>query len=287
MKIGFISHGSPDYLADIVLDGLLRIHGRQNISVDCNLRPQPGASGPYQHLCMGITDPEPFDIHEAEVLVASSRSVKAVVKWKKRTGRTAIAILDGEDLGGVNLKAAASVKVYFKREYFHLTPYPPNVRPLSFGAIPEEFSQPLVVKRQVLYSGHDTHAFRKEIKGVLSSMGFPAAPNQDKRLYNKALSESLIGVSVRGLGWDTYRYWEIPYFGAALLAQRSPQVISENFVEGQEAVFYEYAEQFRKKLTHMIEHPDETEKIGKAGQKAVMERHLSVNRARTVLEAIA
>ena len=37
--------------------------------------------------------------------------------------------------------------------------------------------------------------------------------------YMRLLSRSKIGVSVRGLGYDTYRYWEIPYAGALLLEQ--------------------------------------------------------------------
>lgn len=287
MKIGFISRGSPDYLTDIVLDGLIRSQGRENVSVDCNFRSKPGAWGPYQHLCCGIDGPEPFDIHDAEVLIASVRSLDAMACWKQKTGKSKIAIIDGEDVGEVDKAACGFAKVYFKREYFHFVNYPANVRPLPFGAIPETIPESTITKHHVFYSGHDNHPFRKEIKAVLASMGYPHSVNQDKKGYNKAISESMIGISIRGMGWDTYRYWEVPYFGATLLTQKSPQVINGNFVDGHEAVFYETAFDFRRKLMEMLSAVDRTEKIGVAGHKAVMERHLSIHRAKTVLEAIA
>ena len=40
--------------------------------------------------------------------------------------------------------------------------------------------------------------------------------------YMQVLARSRIAVSVRGLGYDTYRYWEIPYAGALLLSE-SPE----------------------------------------------------------------
>lgn len=287
MKVGVISRGSPDYLIDIVTDGLIRLLGRQSVSVDYNIRHEVNSSGPYQHLCRGLNGPEPFPIEEADVLVASRRSMEALRRWIKQTGKGKVALIDGEDHDQIDVAAAGLVSVYFKREYFHFRPYPPNVRPLSFGAIPEEVPHHTVVDRKVFYSWHDTHPFRKEIAGVLSSMGFPPAPNEDKRDYNKRLARSLVGVSVRGNGWDTYRYWEIPYFGAALLAQRSPQVINGDFMEGVEAVYFSDADELRRLLKTMLDSPENTEAIGRAGRKAVLAKHLSRHRAQQVLEGVA
>jgi hypothetical protein len=285
MKIGVISHGSPDYLMDIVTDGLVRLMGRQTLSIDYNVRFGPGGSGAYQHLCQGIQGPEPFDIHDAEVLVASIRSLDAARKWKARTGKKKIAIIDGEDLAGINAAGSEMAKVYFKREYFHFTPYPANVRPLPFAAIPEEHpKQQSPGRRGVFYSGHANHPFRSEIVAVLSSMGYSPAPNQDKKDYNLSIASAVVGVSIRGMGWDTYRYWEVPYFGAALLAQRPAQVIPANFEESKEAVFYDSAQDFRKKLGELMASPENTMEIAAAGHRALVHRHLSTNRARTVLE---
>lgn len=287
MKIGVISRGSPDYLIDIVTDGLVRLMGRQNLSVDYNVRLGTGGSGAYQHLCQGLQGPEPFDIHDAEVLIASSRSAEAARKWKARTGCPRVAIVDGEDLGTLDGSALAVARTYFKREYFNFTYYPSKVKPLPFAAIPEELPMEVPARRDAFYSGHPNHPFRKEIAAAMTSLGFPPAANQDKKDYNRSLRASLVGVAVRGMGWDTYRYWEIPYFGAALLSQRPGHVIPGNFVEDQEAVFYDTAGDFKTKLRIMLSKPEETLRIATAGHKALRERHLSVNRARTVLESLS
>lgn len=286
MKIAVISKGSPDYLMDIVTDGLVRLVGRDHLSIDYNVRFEPGGKGAYQHLCLGLKGPEPFGLDDADVLVASVRSAEAAKRWKAKTSRK-VAIIDGEDLKDLDYVGLAVAHTYFKREYFRFTPYPTHVKPLPFAAIPEKLPPNVDRNHPLFYSGHETHPFRKEISGALCSMGFPPAPNQDKVEYNKSLSASRIGVSVRGMGWDTYRYWEIPYFGAALLAQRPGHVIPANLVEGREAVFYHAAADFRTTLRRMMDDQAGTNKIAQAGQKAIQERHLSIHRARTVLESLA
>jgi hypothetical protein len=91
---------------------------------------------------------------------------------------------------------------------------------------------------------------------------------------------------VRGAGWDTYRYWEIPFFGSVLLSQRIPVAIPDNFVEDTEAVFFDTIPEFAAKLIWLLDHPADAERIAKAGQQKCMARHLSTHRATTVLEAI-
>lgn len=286
MRIGVISRGSPDYLIDIVTDGLIRQLGRQNVAVDYNVRFSPGGKGAYYHLCQGFDNPEPFDIHDADALVASTRSLDAVSSWKTRTNKSKIAIVDGEDLAPINAAGVELATIYFKREYFHFTPYPSNVRPLPFAAVPEDLPVEMPSRSNVFYSGHPNHPFRNEIVGVLKSMGYAPAPNQDKKDYNKSIMGALVGVAIRGMGWDTYRYWEIPYFGAALLAQRPGHVIPANFIDGEEACFYDHAGSFRKKLTQLMSNPEHILRMAAAGHKALLERHMSVNRARTVLESL-
>ena len=285
MKIGVISRGSPDYLIDIVTDGLIRLFGRQGVSLDYNNR--GGWGGQYIILLQGFEGPEPYDIHEADVLIASVRSVDAANDWMKRTGKRNVAIVDGEDFHMLH-DIHSSVKVYFKREFLKGVKHPSNVRPLPFGAIPEKLPEAMDVTKDVFYRGHETHHFRKEIVKALDDMGFKIPVERvEKADYNKDLITSLVGVSVRGNGWDTYRYWETPYFGAALLSQRLNIVIPDDFKEGHEAVFFEGIDDFKRKLKGMLDSPEMTFEIAKAGRKACMERHLSLHRAKTVLEALA
>ena len=102
--------------------------------------------------------------------------------------------------------------------------------------------------------------------------------------YFHLLARSKIGISVRGLGYDTYRYWEIPYAGTLLLAEPPQTVIPDNFVDGREAVFApveRLAERARELLS------TDTGEIAAAGRAKLLAHHTSVNRARTVLEVVS
>lgn len=286
MKVGVISRGSPDYSIDIVTDGLIRLLGRHGVSLDYNNR--GGWGGQYIQLLQGFGGPEPYDIHEADVLIASDRSLPEMKAWMKKTGRTAVAVVDGADGDAIASEVLSKARVYFKREYMKGRAYPANVKPLPFAAIPEALPQEVEVCRKVFYAGHPTHHFRFELARVLTEMGFPPITERiEKAAYNRKLMESMVGIAVRGNGWDTYRYWEIPYFGACMLSQRPAIVIPGNFVDDQEAVYYDSISDFKSKLKLLLDHPDEAVKIAEAGRKAAMERHLSIHRAKTVLEALS
>lgn len=285
MRVGVISRGSPDYLIDIVTDGLIRLLGRNNVSLDYNVR--GGYGGAYIHLLQGFQGPEPFHINEANVLVASNRSVDRMRAWRKATGGCrSVAFIDGDDSDSIKSDILNEVKVYFKREFLKGKYYPSRIRPLPFAAIPEPLVESIEVKNSVFYSAHKTHHFRIEIGQALSDMSFPPVANQPKAAYNRCLMSSLVGVAVRGNGWDTYRYWEIPYFGAALLSQRPGIVIPGDFLDGKEAVFYDGIVDFKAKLRGLLADPKAAMVMAEAGHKACMERHLSIHRAKTVLEAI-
>jgi hypothetical protein len=101
--------------------------------------------------------------------------------------------------------------------------------------------------------------------------------------YIELLSRSRIAVSVRGLGYDTYRYWEIPYAGALLLSEPVQTIIPDNFVDGREAVFApvdRLAERARELLGQ------DNRAIAEAGRQKLLALHTSVHRARTVLERL-
>ena len=102
--------------------------------------------------------------------------------------------------------------------------------------------------------------------------------------YMDVLSRSRIAVSVRGLGYDTFRYWEIPAAGALLLAETPRTLIPENFADGREAVF--------APLNRMVSRiPDllatDTDAIARAGRERLLEAHTSVHRAQAVLDALS
>jgi hypothetical protein len=102
--------------------------------------------------------------------------------------------------------------------------------------------------------------------------------------YMDVLCRSRIGISVRGGGYDTYRYWEVAAAGALLLAEPTRIVIPGNFVDGREAVFApprHMAATLRKLLQ------GETDEMAAAGRRRLLAGHTSVHRARAVLDALS
>jgi hypothetical protein len=104
------------------------------------------------------------------------------------------------------------------------------------------------------------------------------------REYIDILRRSRIGVSVRGGGFDTYRYWEVPAAGALLLSERPQIVIPDNFVDGVEAVF-DRPRHLASRIPDLL--AGGTEGIAARGLARLQASHLSIHRARTVLDALA
>ena len=101
----------------------------------------------------------------------------------------------------------------------------------------------------------------------------------------RLLSASKIAISVRGDGFDTYRYWEIPFAGSLLLAETPRTVIPDNFVDGVEAVFAEPGRLVA--AARRLLSSDRIGEIAAAGHEKLMARHLSRHRAQTVLDHLA
>jgi hypothetical protein len=284
MKAAVISQGSPDYLVDIVADGLIRLLGRDNVHLRYNRTSTEDTM--KSQLFHGFSVQNKIDFLEANILIASVRSNPADIEaWARETKGGRVAVVDGEDDPVIRQSYYSIATIYFKREFLSNTAYQRLVRPLPFAAIPEDMPQSSDRDIRVTFAGEMRGSVRVEIFRTLQAMGIQIdTALRPKKEYNSILSRSMIGVSVRGAGWDTYRYWETAYFGCALLSQRLGIVIPGNFVDGVEATFFDGVDDFQKKLEALLADPARTLTLGESARNACLERHLSVHRAKTVLE---
>jgi hypothetical protein len=296
VKAAIVSTGSTDYLIDIVADGMLRLLGQANVHLDYNRRAPHDSR--YSQLFMGFQYENGFKLDEADVLVTSVRTPLSVPRgWMSRTGKNKVAVLDGEDDTVLRSTYMDLSKVYFKREFLKGRTHPKNVQPLPFGAIPE--TVPAAEKRDipVFWCCMVRNKIRLDVSHAVREMGYdlPEGRHENtmtvggltgKAHYNERLARAQVGISAAGAGWDTYRYWEVPYFGALLLSQRLGIVIPGDFNDGLEALYFDTAKEMQAKLGAVMSDPPRLKAIAEAGARAVQERHLSIHRAKKVLEVL-
>jgi len=107
-----------------------------------------------------------------------------------------------------------------------------------------------------------------------------------EREYHQYLFESKAGLSLRGTGYDTFRYWEIPSHGAMLFSQKVPIVIPHNFQDGISAVYFNGFEELKKKIIKYLVKSNEWQEIAKNGYKHFMKFHTPKARLKKFLEIV-
>ena len=100
------------------------------------------------------------------------------------------------------------------------------------------------------------------------------------------MARSNIGLSFRGVGYDTGRYWEVPMLGKCLMAQRTPLWIPNDFVDGESALFFSSIVEMREKFKKYYTKSDEWMEIARNGQKKFLKFHTPEKRVSYLLDVI-
>lgn len=107
-----------------------------------------------------------------------------------------------------------------------------------------------------------------------------------KEKYIHALKNSKASVSIRGMGFDTDRYWEIPAYGSMLISMRLPLNIRENFVDLESALFFQTYEELKVKFSKYVIHSNEWMEIMNRGHQKYLKFHTPTARVRDSLLSI-
>jgi len=126
----------------------------------------------------------------------------------------------------------------------------------------------------------------KQFKNSFIYLGSEHRKGLPHETYLKILSQSLCAVSTYGMGFDTVRYWEIPYSGSVLISRKPRTLIPNNLKEGKHAFFFDNLRELKQHVEYVIEDPDTALKIGKEARKFVMKYHSPEARARTIINAL-
>lgn len=92
--------------------------------------------------------------------------------------------------------------------------------------------------------------------------------------YYAVIACSRVGVSMRGSGRDTDRYWQIPPLGAALLADGTMGCVHPHpFRDGETAAFYRSLDEAERKLEWLLSDEEARCRIASAGREHLRRFH--------------
>ncbi len=294
IRVLFITSGTINYQEDILFDGLCALLGQENV-VDFPAKDLYHGRPSDPRLLFHYPDLHRFTAEQIArqeetfdaVVVGSIRPV-ALGTWNALQHifrRQPVAWLHGED-------AREPWPDGFRHTHRFMRETLPGdggVFPLPFAIPPQVMNAP-DRPRDIALSCvmNTTNPVRTRFADALAREGFTVL--MDRRLprdqYLDILNRSRIAVSLRGGGWDTFRYWEIPYSGALLLSERLPIVIPDNFVDGESAVFVTTPEEMVARAHALLADPARLDAIAARGKALAREKHTSRARARYVLRTV-
>jgi hypothetical protein len=126
----------------------------------------------------------------------------------------------------------------------------------------------------------------KQFKNSFIYLGSEHRKGLPHETYLEIFSQSLCAVSTYGMGFDTVRYWEIPYSGSVLISRRPRTLIPNNLKESKHAFFFDKLKELKQHVEYIIEDPDYAIKIGRESREFVMKFHSPEARARTIINAL-
>ena len=171
---------------------------------------------------------------------------------------------------------------FFRREFFKGQPGFPL--PYSYYGIKGgAFAQK---KHSVAFLYRPTNQERQ--KFAVEMIDYPDAiiGEYSHHEYLNILSESKFAVALRGAGWDTLRYWEIPAMGAILCRMPSPIEIPNDFEDGVNCVEFNTIDELKDKISHYLKHPIVYNTVRLKSLEHFKKFHTTEARARYMLEKI-
>jgi hypothetical protein len=317
MKILYCSYRLPDCGLDTLYEGLCDVLGEENV-LDYPHKPSYHGEGSNSFKWYPIFSKHPTfktDVEKLEMLknkefdavFVGCRNKSGFWDHKSRQSQlipnpvsqpiieaskiTPTFLIDQADEEGINEELAKifNAKLYFKREYIKGEVYPSMVFPLNFSyserRIPVTIDNPR--PNFIFWAGKDNYASRtKYLEPIEKIRGEKFSGHISQKVYAHLLLSSKIGLNLRGFGYDTMRYWEIPAHATMLFSEKLKIQIDNDFVDGKTAVFFENPEEMQEKLKFCLANPDYVDKIRLAGFEWFKKYHTSRIRAGQLVDKI-
>lgn len=217
--------------------------------------------------------------------------------------------LDGHDGSGVLIDPAQQL-AYFKREmrYPEMNLYRWfNMRSLSFGVYQHLIDDLDSVDYDAEWEKRDidvsfmafggSNPARPMVAKDLSKAGnemniFVSVDTEcqpvEKAEYRERMRRSKIGISVSGAGYDTLRFWEIPGYGAVLMALdiSTKLFIRNGFEAGRNCVCFQNMSTLIERCRNIVSEKKLWITLRKSADQCVKTHHSTTHRAMEMLEMI-
>lgn len=232
--------------------------------------------------------------YDLVVLVSTRKGVWYTWSFLNSKARMPRAVVcDHEDHDVIHWSVADAIHspVYFKRELFReATQGNVRARPLPFSCGRADLETPgdaNAPRDGAFISCGLTHASRHVVLDNIR--GCPSIVSGENAIaggaYGDALRRAKIGISVRGHGVDTLRYWEIPFYGAALLADPTV-IVPDGFTRNVDYFGYEDPRTVKDTVLDLLRDPDRIRGVARRGQERLLKHHTTTERARYFLREV-
>ncbi len=302
-----ISNEEPDFLMDVMYDALSTLLGPENI-VEYPWKPSlhgkdsemfenypcaynlPGEQVPIENLENELRNGR-FDlILYADMFHLTGKD--AVHRLLAAADGVPLAIVDTWDessdttRNNLNFLQRDKVDAIFKREMLACYDYGQETYPLPIAypdnKVPHDVSWEN--RHGLFWAGHRMWGMRRIfIEWIEKKYNLDLNKTYTPEEYSKALLDAAIGLDCFGYGFGTVRFYELPAHGCMLLAQRPPTRIPHNFKDGQSVVFYDDLPDLDEKIEYYLSHPEEVERIARAGHDHLKNHHTGIKRAEQML----
>lgn len=195
-----------------------------------------------------------------------------------------------------------NVKAYLLREYLKNTKYQSNVFPFSLPC--DNFTNLFVStadkKLDIFFQGNNSHKDRKSVLSEIkkSTQAYRChykimhggTKNVKDRMpfkdFLKAMSNSHIGLSFSGSGYDCYRYHEISSVGSIIATPDYPLVIRNDYKDMKSKIVYSSPAEFVKKVNIILKSRNLLEEMQKESMSVFLKHHTSQVRYNELKEFI-
>lgn len=122
--------------------------------------------------------------------------------------------------------------------------------------------------------------------GNIDSKGNVVKLHVTKSEMRKNISKSWLGGSVRGVGMDTLRFWEILATGTALFSEMTGQIIPNGFTNRKDIMYFDAGSRrdFCEQLSWALESKERLQEIARNGHERFLKYHTAKRRAEYICD---